>query len=199
MSHKLSRSDETQGENFKWRDGAMGEERRWDSRAEKKKKTPAAHFHSEAQLCLSYLLPPTSTQAATSHYLQGQLLLIIFLVKPERRGRWKFRRWAPQTPSHQRIKADVLWWSNTMLLWYCSAQRSGGPWLDDKVWSHFSNDTFAPFPLKVPPCAASTMHLFMGWCFPRAGCCALLTSPSWWSSWNAQAWEFVKLAVFVDF
>ena len=185
-----------QGENFKWRDGAR--ERRDEEIAEEK--NPAAHFHSVAHLCLSYPPPPRHIHPARRLPLsRGAIIVNHLLSEAGVRGRWKFRLWAPQTPCHQRIKADVLWWSNTMLLWYCSTQRSRGPWLDDKVWSHFSNDTFT-LSFESPAVRRldnASLHepIFLR----RRGRVVAPRSPlsSRRSSWKV--WEFVKLSAFYFF
>lgn len=66
-------------------------------------------------------------------------------VNPRFWARWKVSRWAPETPSRQQIKADTLWWSCSMSLWYCSTQRSAG-----FGWMTKFDRTFQLMPLPFP-------------------------------------------------
>lgn len=180
-----------QGENFKWRDGAR--QRRDEETAEQK--NPAAHFHSEAHVSLTPPPRHISTQLAASHYLEGQLLLIIFLVKPE---------WGADESSgaelrrHRAISGSKRMFSDDPTP--CCFDTVAHKEAEALGWMTKFDRTFQmiplPFPLKVPRCAASTMRLFMSRCFRR---CASLALSSRRSSWNAQVGEFVKLSVFAAF
>ena len=76
MSHKLSRLDETQRENFKWADGES--ERREKETAEQK----TQQLFSGSSL-RSSSLSSASPAPSRPHSLEGLLLLIILLLKPE--------------------------------------------------------------------------------------------------------------------
>lgn len=120
-------------------------------------------------------------------------------VNPGFWARWKVSRWAPQTLSCQQIKADALWWSYTMLLWYCSTQRSAGlGWMTkfDCIFQPIPS----PCPFKVMQKAPLIMHAFMSGCFVVRGQVDVLThlvvtreNTQFWKSWT------VKLSVFVSF
>lgn len=165
VSHKLSHLDETQTENFKWDDG----ESKWGRGEAKAQNT----LHSPS-------FPP---KAPPSLLFSRGVIIVNHLITEARANprfwaRWKVSRRAPQTLSRQQIKADALWWSYTMLLWYCSAQRSAGfGWMTkfDRIFQPIP----LPSPFKVTQKAALIMRAFMSGCFvvrgqvnvPHSPCC----------------------------
>lgn len=119
--------------------------------ASRTESTAAAWRILPSQASLSHPLPPCPP------FSQGVIIVNHLItearVNPRFWARWKVSRWSPQTPSRQQIKADTLWWSCPMSLWYCSTQRSA-----DLGWMTKFDRTFQPiplpFPFKVSRCAA---------------------------------------------
>lgn len=89
MSHRLSRLDETQRENFKWGGGESeyAQKRRENETAE----DSSSKYCSFRGLPLSFVPPPP-------HSLEGLLLLIILLPKPE---------WIPGSGPDERSAAEL--------------------------------------------------------------------------------------------
>lgn len=137
------------------------------------------------RLKVSVSLTPASTAPPQPHSLsfsQGVIIVNHLIaearVNPRFQARWKVSRQALQTPCRQQIKADALWWSYTMLLWYCSTQRS-----TDLGWMTKFDRTFQlislPFPFKVMQCAALIIQLFLSRCFVVRGRVIATTRLSW--------------------
>lgn len=128
-----------------------------------------------AQSTLHSETPPPPYSRSLGGVIIVNHLITEAAVNPRFWARWKVSRWAPETPSRQRIKAGALRWSRAngaLIPWRTKTRRPSDRW--QSLIALFNRYLW---PVAQPGSRASPRAAVLF--FARAGRCTSLTLVSW--------------------